>query len=312
MIAPRLVVAAAATACCHCCPVPQKMLVLLVSLVVEASVSSGFFAPTTRQRPTPISGQPTIQLEQTYPKRQRCCSHSSSLSMVTGDSDNDDQSDNGDGDNESLESLAAKIERALMKETDQRQAKWRVLNSRLKNLSLNRTTVAKSSIAGRGLFASQNCPKGSVLTCFPGDGIIDFDNEEDYDGDEIIYWGDHVNTASMLLPAGDDGNIIRNNDYLMYVTEEVGVVGFAQLDNDPVYLGHFCNDGASVIPQSTEDVALYLEESVTRANAEEQSILDSHVAIVATRDIQKDEEIFLCYGVEYWMQQQQQHLQRLL
>ena len=116
----------------------------------------------------------------------------------------------------------------------------------------------------------------------------------------------------MLLPAGDDGNIIRNNDYLMYVTEEVGVVGFAQLDNDPVYLGHFCNDGASVIPQSTEDVALYLEQSVTRANAEEQSILDSHVAIVATRDIQKDEEIFLCYGVEYWMQQQQQHLQRLL
>lgn len=186
---------------------------------------------------------------------------------------------------ETLASLSARVEEALADSTS-----IQLLNSRLADLSLNRTYVGPSPTAGRGLFAGVDCPEGTLLTCYPGDGILDVEDEE-------VFWGYHVAYA-------DDGTA-WDPDYLMYASDEIGLIGLPQLDQDPAYLGHFANDGVSELPRTLEDTfTTYCEESLSRANAREQDILNGcHMVLMATRDIAKDEEIFLCYGPEYWMHQ---------
>lgn len=192
---------------------------------------------------------------------------------------------------ETLESLSSRVEQMIL-QPQASSSQLEILNTRLDNLSLERTYVGSSSIAGRGLFAAVDCPKGTLLTCYPGDGIVDDEEQE-------VFWGDHVPDEM------DDGGNHWDADYLMYLTEEIGLIGLPQLDQDPAYLGHFANDGISKIPQTMQDVfSTYLEESTAQANAREQEILNGcHMALVATRDLAKDQEIFLCYGPEYWIQQ---------
>ena len=215
----------------------------------------------------------------------------------------DDTTDNGDAAGETMDSLSIKLMKALNNDEAQaavpsspypHQRAMKVLGSRLSNLSLNRTYVGPSPIAGRGLFAADHYPAGTLLTCYPGDGIVE-DNEE-------ITWGDHVD---MDHDDDDcDSEEAWDTDYLMYMTDEIGLVGLPHLHQDPAYLGHFGNDGVAEIPKTVQDVVTnYLEESKQRANAMEQEVLNCHMVLVATRDIVKNEEIFLSYGPEYWMQQ---------
>ncbi|CAB9509747.1 expressed unknown protein [Seminavis robusta] len=197
---------------------------------------------------------------------------------------------------DTIESLTDKLQQAL---EDKAGSPFQVLNSRLSSISLHRTHVGVSPIAGRGLFASCNCPAGTLLTCYPGDGIVDFDDDDDEEPQ--VYWGDHTKQEEQ------DGD--WDPDYLLSMNnngnddEMMGLVGLPSLDGDSAYLGHLCNDGTFHIPMTVKEIVTqYLNESPDRANAMEQSILDCHMVLVSTRDISKDEEIFLCYGPEYWMQ----------
>lgn len=174
-------------------------------------------------------------------------------------------------------------------------AQLSLLYTRIANLSLNRTRVGTSSIlnGGRGLYASCDCRKGDLLTCYPGDALViipDSDKE-----DWTILWGDHVE---------EEHAIDKLMGYILHaVQDEYGVVGLPSLDQDPAYAGHFANDGASEPPVSTEALAPYVIESSERANAMHKDWMSSHMVTVATRDIKEGEEIFVTYGPEYWMEQ---------
>lgn len=200
--------------------------------------------------------------------------------------------DNNDGDNESLDSLSIKLEEALDKASmTSLMPQFQVLNSRLPNLSINRVYTGPSMISGQGLFALRDCPSGTLLTCYPGDGIVEEDDE--------VSWGDHVN-----LDNNERDWQSWDDDYLLYMDESIGLVGLPELNHDPAYLGHFANDGVLQIPMTIKEaMSGYLKESQKRANAMERSIFDCHMGLVATRNIEKDEEIFLCYGAEYWIRQ---------
>jgi len=170
---------------------------------------------------------------------------------------------------------------------DAETAKLSMLYTRIPNLALNKTFIGTSRIAGRGLFASVDCKRGDLLTCYPGDALVIIPDEEDW----TILWGDHVPDRPEL----DDSHM----GYMVHVNDDIGVLGLPELDHDPAYLGHFANDGAQ-IPLTLESLAPYVLESQKKANAQHKDLDASHMITVALRDIMAGEEILVSYGPDYW------------
>jgi hypothetical protein len=172
-------------------------------------------------------------------------------------------------------------------------------------MHLNRTYVGPSTIdtAGRGLFCSHEygCPKGTLLTCYPGDALVFLSQNNK------VLWGDHVVQQQQQV----DMATIDQQYMLSAISDEWGIVALPEFefvsdddDYDPgAYLGHFANDGVQAPPLCEADLALYVLESNDRANAMHLPLEDCHMVTVATRDIQKGEEIFVTYGPDYWMGQ---------
>ena len=221
----------------------------------------------------------------------------------------------------------------------------------------NRTYIAPSNIVGggRGLFATEDIGKGELITCYPGDALlceyselddndyndveyneqeeeidwedIDFEDEDYYeeDGDypqEVILWGDHVDTSNRMeedkVFEGDiEKDIPPLISYAASVDDVYSVMGMPGLDTNPAYYGQFANDGAGHIAIQTgvdddaasrmmmgieEVISMYVRESVELSNASHKPIADGlHLGTFATKDIRRGEEILVTYGTDYWM-----------
>ena len=143
-----------------------------------------------------------------------------------------------------LEQVEASYEQSPMSACfdDPRQE---LLSTRLKGLQLNRTYVDASTIAGRGLFAKDNYPKNTLLTCYPGDALVLLSKDE-------VHWGKHVD-SDLQNPENVDQEYM-----LRAVSEDWGIVALADLSEDPAYLGHFANDGADKPPCSEAELSMYV------------------------------------------------------
>lgn len=179
------------------------------------------------------------------------------------------------------------------------RSKESILGSRLP-LNLNRTCIGTSLVdnAGRGLFATMDCQKDDLLTCYPGDVLVHASLSDDKEGDEETFeWGSHVPKSHRMEDIELHSQL---SGYILQVTEDIAVLGLATLDEDNLaYAGHFANDGARP-PQRESHIASYVLESNEIANAMHISIEDCHMATIATRDIQQGDEILVTYGPEYW------------
>jgi len=221
-----------------------------------------------------------------------------------------------------------------------------LLSTRLPNLQLNRTRIGPSTVdgAGRGLFATEDIAKGELITFYPGDALlceyseleiddeeeedfdeedIDFEDEDYYDEEadyveEVVLWGEHVDTSDRLEEDEVFDGIVAENvppltSYAASVDDVYSVMGMPILDNNPAYYGHFANDGAGHIAIQTgvadaarrgieEIISSYVSESVELSNARHKPIADGlHLGTFASKDIKKGEEVMVTYGPDYWM-----------
>ena len=196
-----------------------------------------------------------------------------------------------------LESLRARLQNLHAEGQDKNS----ILTSRIEDLSIevSCTRVAPSMVAGagRGLFAVKDMHRGELLTCYPGD-ILFFSpsSEASISIDHKFVWGQHVPGS---LRVDDDQVRSTLNEYILQVTDESAILGLPSIDDNMAYAGHFANDGAQP-PLSESQVARYVIESNDLANAMHIPLEHCHMVTVATRDIQKGEEILVTYGPEYW------------
>lgn len=171
------------------------------------------------------------------------------------------------------------------------RASRNLLTSRLE-LSLNRCYVAKSSIAaaGNGIFAGRNIAAGELVTLYPGDGLRI--------GEEATLWT--VQASDGTLGEPDASLLDRGKDYEREVEAHgsVSLMGDPCLVDDPAYLGHMINDGVTCTREALRNA--YLAESSLVCNVHQVCLHGCHVAILATRDILQDEELFMAYGARYW------------
>ena len=231
----------------------------------------------------------------------------------------------------SLERLRSRIQkrwRSLVAEADistlaggtaEDWASRSLFATRLPELPLNNCYLDDSHIdgAGRGLFASCDLPAGALVTLYPGDAI------------RIDAYLAGYNFVSCAATASDGSLVVaeaalldRARHYEIEVEPPgstghrgdppvTSVLGDPELVADPAYLGHMLNDGAICPSEPLRTV--YKAASQGARNTETVPIVCEssacHLAIVATRDIRRGEELLLMYWASYWLAQLGMHVQ---
>jgi SET domain len=201
-----------------------------------------------------------------------------------------------------------------------------LLCTRLPDLRLNRCRVAPSSIpnAGNGVFARRNIRRGELITLFPADAVLLWNEVVgDLRAGYTVLFGPHIPI--------DERNVTRVTSYDARLYElQIGPSRSIVADHHVVvasaqrwrhdettttttgacaaYLGHIINDGACLLdgpPDSSSSQSArsadYARTSYQRHNAAIIDVVDGcHYMVVATKDIGVDDEIFVSYGEGYW------------
>mmetsp|Transcript_32505 Transcript_32505/g.48477 ORF Transcript_32505/g.48477 Transcript_32505/m.48477 type:complete len:337 (+) Transcript_32505:61-1071(+) len=327
-----------------CCSLMSVAAIAAASLVTRSSVL--FCASAFILNPLPSAHHRTISI------------HHSSIDSINNDHSNNDSavaqiSRTLQDIEKDLLANPSKLQPILEQHDDDDReptpnelAKETLLSTRLPNLQLNRTRIGPSTVdgAGRGLFATEDIAKGELITFYPGDALlceyseleiddeeeedfdeedIDFEDEDYYDEEadyveEVVLWGEHVDTSDRLEEDEVFDGIVAENvppltSYAASVDDVYSVMGMPILDNNPAYYGHFANDGAGHIAIQTgvadaarrgieEIISSYVSESVELSNARHKPIADGlHLGTFASKDIKKGEEVMVTYGPDYWM-----------
>ena len=169
--------------------------------------------------------------------------------------------------------------------------------SQIFSFELDKVELKKSLIHGLGVFAKQNINKGELITFYPGD-FVEYTPNEDSDLPNhltILYRSQRFENKFGEVTDSK----FRNNDYGFELNSFYSIIGCNHFTDDPNYLGHFINDGAKT--NSTEKQnEIYLKISNLKRNCKFHILKDLHVAIIATKNINIGEELFIRYGLSYW------------
>lgn len=153
----------------------------------------------------------------------------------------------------------------------------------------------KSKVHGLGVFAKIPIKKGDLITFYPCD-VLEFTPNKDR----------HVpghSTAKFesLRYSKAFKNIPPDNDYAFEIDKYYTIVGEKSFTDNPNYLGHLINDGAKC-PKDKRGFDIYQQVSFIKSNCKFQVLKEGlHIAIIATKDIDIDQELFIPYGVSYWL-----------
>lgn len=171
--------------------------------------------------------------------------------------------------------------------------KFCLLTRNLVTSGLNKVRVLPSSVHGNGVFASVNIKKGDVITMYPADYVTAKPSD-----DLEKRW---------YKTSGE--SITQTECEMMFLYLALVENTIFQIAGDPdkysaASCGHLINDGASLDkPNFTrEDMNAYLAKSWCSQNCTFVPIAGCAVAVVATKPIPKDSEVFAAYGVSFWGQ----------
>ena len=188
-----------------------------------------------------------------------------------------------------------------------------MLTTRMEGLPLARARVEPSSGSAprwdrrgssEGLYATRAIAAGELITLYPADAMLVWgDSARSEDSDVRIIFGKHVGEADR-----DPARVMGEWAELI-VHENMSVMADPNAIHDAAYVGHAANDGAMCA--SPEGQAAYERDSSAVANAElvpldvaerdaqgQQQLV--HLAVRATRDIAKGDEVLMPYGYAWW------------
>ena len=173
-----------------------------------------------------------------------------------------------------------------------------LMATRVAGLELDRCAVAKSDLHGEGLFATRDLEEGELITFYPGDALLIWaDADRSPDRDVGLFFGAHVPEAERTR----DVLGTQAREYEMTATATMSLVGDPVRRDDPAYLGHFANDGASCDSLEPAAREAYNQATYDACNAAHISLGGCHTATKAIRPIPKGAEVLVSYGENYWL-----------
>jgi len=200
--------------------------------------------------------------------------------------------------NPTVESLTNFFTQLLKDETDYYQVelkKEELLKMKL-GLDINKVYIKASNIHGNGLFANVNIKKGDIITLYPCD-VLAYYPEEKRECVGYMFSEELIDNEEIKTKFNNNRKFYK--DYQYAINNTYSIIGLPEINNNPAYMGHICNDGAQ--GHSEKDKLIYEKISVIKSNAYYKNICDCMVAIVAFRDIKVNEEILVTYGHGYWI-----------
>lgn len=162
---------------------------------------------------------------------------------------------------------------------------------------LDKVEVKKSNVAGNGLFAKKKIMKDELITFYPGDIVEYTPNRDRHTHNHVM-----MNFSSKRYEdqcGSLDGNTPHCN-YAYTINEYYTIIGCPDFKQDQNYLGHFINDGAKCKLNRKIYVDNYMTKSMRKSNCSFRDLKALHVAVVATKNIDIGEELFVTYGQDYW------------
>lgn len=161
-------------------------------------------------------------------------------------------------------------------------------------INIDKSYVKESKIHGNGLFAKVNIKEGEIITFYPCDVLAFYpDKNKSKDGHKVGL------ICSEELSNKYKSNINHYKCYAYDVNDSYSIIGFPEINDNPSYLGHICNDGAR--GHSEKDKDIYNTVTSIKTNARFKVICDCIVVVVAVKDINIDEEILVPYTHSYWI-----------
>ena len=169
-------------------------------------------------------------------------------------------------------------------------------------LDLDKCYLGKSKIkAGEnGVFAKKDLLQGEIVTFYPGDIASFVPNEDKINPEHVsleTYSHRFKNQFGENIKKEQEDSAMRNK-YTYEVGNNYRIIGSPYFTENTNYMGHFINDGSKL--DSSESSKEYLEASLLKSNCGYCHLKDLLVAIIATENIKKDEELYITYGIEYW------------
>lgn len=155
---------------------------------------------------------------------------------------------------------------------------------------LSKVRVGASAIHGNGVFANHQINVGDVITMYPCD-VLGLDDPG----------------GGMRFYRADGRDLLRTeaNMYIAYLCKVEGTRMAIAGDPDkycPAACAHIINDGAYLDKHDfgLDEAMRYTEQSYRKQNCHFVSLADCSMVAVATKIIQKDEEVLAGYGAEFW------------
>ena len=164
--------------------------------------------------------------------------------------------------------------------------------------NLNNVEVRKSKVHGLGVFAKKKILKGELITFYPGD-ILEYSPDENRDkGDRHLACFTSKRFNNHYKDKKPDKKD-RNNDYAYDINKKYTIIGCPCFKDDPNYVGHFINDGAkSSLSERSKEI--YIKITILKSNCVFYNLKNLHIAIISTKNININDELFISYGPEYW------------
>ncbi len=156
--------------------------------------------------------------------------------------------------------------------------------------------VRKSPKRGLGLFATKSLRSGEIITLYPADGVS-------------VYFDCDCGRRAAFVHTFPGMDAVMEAVYSMDVPAVAGrkcnIVGNPNDIDDPAYLGHMANDVAQLkTTASPQEITIYERVAEKGANAVlciDREDRPTAALVVARRNIQSGEEIFVSYGAHYWI-----------
>lgn len=157
---------------------------------------------------------------------------------------------------------------------------------------------------GKGVFASQKIEKGDLITLYPAHYLIlhpDGDNSAKSAG-AITRMG--VVESQLVKDRKLSITDSMRFDYKGDIDQYYSICGDPRITDNSSYLGHMINDGvrghSTATQHKLEDQRLYYQLALMKNNSRFEVVHGMCIAVVATKDIEVGEEVFITYGYGYW------------
>lgn len=178
-------------------------------------------------------------------------------------------------------------------------AKINLLSDML-SVPLNNVELKQSRVHGIGVFAIKHIVETEVITLYPAD-IIEYTPFEPDAQTGLIKKGVIFgNNTSKKSEEEYKLNHKIFDDYKCSIISKISIFGCPDNKNNPAYLGHFINDAAKPT-KDPRSYPIYMNVVISKQNCMFYSVFDTLIAIVATRDIEPGEELFIPYSLDYWI-----------